>query len=237
MSRPGADFVNRCPCSVPGTGSREPSTEQTWSPGNPASSGVGHLQQPHSIPTRSVHGAHLSPGSDHTRTIPSPGSGTHASGVLAHQGPACCQLPPTHTRVLKLCCQCSPTHTHCPQSLLVRLTCLHYPRCGAKAHNHSLPPSLASLFPSSSFPPPSCMLDQQDTQPLNRGGIRNSAISQAAGSRNASAMSWPSASRGAPPAACGTPRSLPEGRPMSVAAGSNSIPLGPWSGQVAGMPG
>lgn len=113
--------------------------------------------------------------------------------MLAHWGPARCQLPPPHTRVLKLCCQCSPTHTHCPQSLFTRLTCEHSPRCGAKARNRSLHPGLP--VPRSSFPPPSCTLEQQHTQPLNRGTLHNAAISHPTSTANASAMPHPAARR------------------------------------------
>lgn len=99
-----------------------------------------NCSNPAPSPQQPVHGTHLSLGRHHTHTVPSLGLGTHSSGVLMHWGPAHCQLPPPHTRVLKLCCQCSPTHTHCPRSLLTMLTCFHYPRCSAKARNRSLRP-------------------------------------------------------------------------------------------------
>lgn len=142
--------------------------------------------------------------------------------VRGHVHPACsCTRPllaassPNHTPESSSCAASAHPHTHtvpgpCSSGLHPCIILGAVPR-------HATSPSVPSLpVPHGSFSPPSCTPERQDTWPLNRGALHNSAISQPASTRNASAMPWPSAwssaTCGAPPAAHGAAGSLPEGQ-------------------------
>lgn len=153
----------------------------------PARAGPGHRcpgllreQDTCSSPTPS-HGA--VPVCPRAGTAPSPARRIRCART---PGRARCQLPPPHTRVLKLCCQCSPTHTHCPRSLLAGLARWRCPRCAAKAR--SAPSGLSPRSPQLL-----CPAAHQHVWPLNRGALPKGAIAHPAGLRNVSAMPWPSA--------------------------------------------
>lgn len=160
-------------------------------------------------PWQPMHGTPLSLGA--TAPTPSP------AWVWGHMHPACSR---TGALLAASSPRCMPESSSCAASAHPHTHSVPSP-CSSGSHaciilgavpRHATAPSVPGLpVPRGSFSPLCCTPEQQDTRPLNGGTLRNSAISQPAGTRNMSA-SCSSATCGAPPAAHGDAGSLPEGQ-------------------------